>query len=261
MEGLTGRVLLTFIVNIESCDELAVYFLRWVKWRAMFITFLLFGNNVISFESRSVMFVCLSLISVDKIFEQLLSNQITGHYDPTPYHRMTDCRKKYSCEVTLITLVEEWEQAADRKELVSILSTDMSKAFDSLYPALTIKMLEAYGFGNRSLDLMRSFFDRRLNGHTSEWKTLTRGCPQGTAFGPLLWIMFQNDMAYHVNVPTLTMYADDHQLFAAGETHGTVESRLKTPGHLASSWYKNNFLLANLEKFQSLTVNPRKIDA
>ena len=35
-----------------------------------------------------------SLISVDKIFEQLLSNQITGHYDPTLYHRMTSYKKK-----------------------------------------------------------------------------------------------------------------------------------------------------------------------
>ena len=44
----------------------------------------------------------------------------------------------------------------DRKELVTILSTDMSKAFDSLCPARTIKKLEAYGFGNRSLDLRAS---------------------------------------------------------------------------------------------------------
>ena len=89
---------------------------------------------------------------------------------------------------------------------------------------------------------------------------MTRGCPQSTAFGPLLWNTFQNDMAYHVNEPTLTMYADDHQLYAAGETHWTVESRLKTQGHLASSWYKSNFRLANPETFQSLTVNPRNID-
>ena len=75
--------------------------------------------------------------------------------------------------------------------------------------------------------------------------------PQGTAFGPLSWIMSQNDMAYHVYVPTLTMSADDHQLYAACKTHGTVESRLKTQGHLASSRYKNNFLLTNPEKFQS----------
>ena len=80
----------------------------------------------------------------------------------------------------------------DRKELVTILSTDLSKGFDTLCPALTIKKLGAYGFGNRSLDLMRSFFDRRfnrvkINGHTSQRKTMARGCPQGTAFGPLLW--------------------------------------------------------------------------
>jgi len=76
---------------------------------------------------------------------------------------MTAFRKKYSCEATLLTLVKEWKQAVDRKELVTILTTDMSKAFDSLCPALTIKKLEAYGFGSRSLDLMRSFFDGRLN--------------------------------------------------------------------------------------------------
>ena len=79
----------------------------------------------------------------------------------------------------------------DRKELVTILSTDLSTGFDTLCPALTIKKLGAYGFGNRSLDLMRSFFDRRfnrlkINGHTSQRKTMARGYTQGTAFGPLL---------------------------------------------------------------------------
>ena len=87
---------------------------------------------------------------------------------------MTAYRKKYGCEVTLLTLIEEWKQSVDTgKELATILSTDMSKTFDSLRPALTIKKLEAYGFGNRSLDLMPSFFYRslnmvKINSHTSE---------------------------------------------------------------------------------------------
>ena len=88
---------------------------------------------------------------------------------------MTAYKEKYSCEVTLLTPVEEWKQAVDRKELVSILSSNMSKAFDSLCPALSIKKLEAYGFGNCSLNLTRSFFNKifnrvKINGHTSEWK-------------------------------------------------------------------------------------------
>ena len=57
------------------------------------------------------------------------------------------------------------------------------------------------------------------------------------------------------------MYAEDHQLYAPGETHGTVESRLKTQGTKRRLGFKNNFLLANPEKLQSLTVNPRNIDA
>ena len=73
-----------------------------------------------------------SLIAVDKIFELLLSNQVTSHYDETLYYRMTAYRKRHSCETTLLMLIEDWKQAVDSKQLVSVLSTDMSKAFDSL---------------------------------------------------------------------------------------------------------------------------------
>ena len=106
----------------------------------------------------------------------------------------------------------------DRKELITILSTDMSKAFDSLSHSLTLKKLDAYGFNSSSLELIRSFFDSRLtrvkiNGHISEWRIMERGCPQGLSFGPLLWNMFQNDMAFHIPDSNLTLYADDHQLY------------------------------------------------
>ena len=88
---------------------------------------------------------------------------MTSHYDETLYYRMTAYRKRHSCETTLLMLIEDWKQAVDSKQLVSVLSTDMSKAFDSLSHSLTVKKLEAYGFGERSLNLTRSFFDDRLN--------------------------------------------------------------------------------------------------
>ena len=52
-------------------------------------------------------------------------------------------------------LVEDWRLAVDRKELVTILSTDMSKAFDSLSHPLTLKKLDAYGLNSSSLELIR----------------------------------------------------------------------------------------------------------
>ena len=69
-----------------------------------------------------------------------------------------------------------------------------------------------------------------------------------------------NDMQYQVNESNLTMYADDHQLYATGKTHEAVDSDLISQGWQALAWYKNNFLLANPEKFQSLSINPRNID-
>ena len=56
------------------------------------------------------------------------------------------------------------------------------------------------------------------------------------------------------------MYADDHQMYVKERDHETVGRRMKTRSQRALSWYSNNFLLANPDKFQSLNINPRKLD-
>ena len=101
-------------------------------------------------------------------------------------NNLTAYRKNQNCETSLIGLVERWKQAVDNKNVVGVLSTDISKAFDSLYPPLLINKLRAYGFSN-SLTLMRSHFTNRKNRvrtsqeTTSDWYATTRGCPQGLA--------------------------------------------------------------------------------
>ena len=173
---------------------------------------------------------------------------MTENYNPYLYSKLTAYRKTHSCETTLIGLIEEWKQAADRKENVVARSTEMSKAFDSLHPSLMIKKLEAYGFCQASLQLMRSFFSERfnrvkLNGKISTWKHVKMGCPQESSFGPLLWNIFQNVWIYEVNDDSLYMYADDH---------------LVKEVELASSWYKENLLQTNTKKYQILTIIPKR---
>ena len=93
----------------------------------------------------------------------------------------------------------------------------MSKAFDSVLPSLTVAKLGAYGFNDKSLQLLRSCFKDRLKRvkvgkATSDWNVMKRGCPQGSSFGPTLWNLYQNDLSYHINeIANLNMYADDHQ--------------------------------------------------
>ena len=127
-----------------------------------------------------------------KVFEHLLCTQITTYYDRILYSRMTAYRKQHSCESTLIGLVQDWRKALDSKEKVYLLAMDMSKAFDSLHHSLTLAKLNAYGFRDSSLDLMRSFFYGRLNrvkfrtAKSNIWKEMKRGCRQASSLGPLL---------------------------------------------------------------------------
>ncbi|KAL9984302.1 hypothetical protein ACROYT_G006578 [Oculina patagonica] len=202
------------------------------------------------------------LNSVDKVFESLLSKQIMETMNPHLYQKMSAYRKTHSCETTLIRLTEDWKMAADNKEYVTVLSTDMSKAFDSLHPALMIQKLKAYGFSERALNLLRSFLERRRNrvklqeAH-SAWKEQKRGCPQGSSFGPLLWNLFQNDLSLHRQSASLFMYADDHQIYANDNDIQKAAQTLRRETEAVSQWYKENLLQANPQKYQILTLDPQ----
>ena len=87
--------------------------------------------------------------------------------------------------------------------MLCVISTDMSKVFDSLYHPLTLAKRKAYGVEERSLRMMGSYFTDRydsvkLGSVVSEWQRVTRACPQGSAFGPPMWNNYQNDLTYSV---------------------------------------------------------------
>ena len=182
------------------------------------------------------------LTAIAKVFEQLLSTQVTSFIESYLCKTMTAYRKNHSCETTLLGQVERWKQNLDEKKLVGFLSTDMSKAFDSLRSQLLIAKLRAYGFSDEALGLMRSYFCERkcrvkiALETTSEWYETSRGCPQASSFGPLLWNVFQNDLHYTVKNCSLFMYSDDHQLSHAAESIKEVEQVLNEEGNKVSHW-------------------------
>ncbi|XP_048585576.1 uncharacterized protein LOC5515075 isoform X1 [Nematostella vectensis] len=167
-------------------------------------------------------------------------------------------RKQYSCETTLINLTERWKMARDERLSVNILSTDMSKAFDSMHPPLLLSKLKAYGAQDTCLRLLESYLSDRRNRvrmgkDLSSYSTVNRGCPQGSALGPLLWNIFQNDLPMSVNTE-LSMYADDHQIYHCGQDPGVVTAKLSASAELATAWYESNLLAGNLKKYQTLSI-------
>ena len=82
---------------------------------------------------------------------------------------------------------------------------------------------------------------------------MSRGCPQGSAFGPLLWNIYQNDL---IDV-SLNMYADDHQFYAMNNDIEVVNDNLTHSATDASEWYTSNFLKGNLDKYRVLTLGSK----
>ena len=82
---------------------------------------------------------------VDKVFEQLIGAQISTGFEDRMYFNSSAYRSGGSCETALIHLVEDWRHARDDKLVVSLVSTDVSKVFDSLHPPLLLSKLKAYG--------------------------------------------------------------------------------------------------------------------
>ena len=171
---------------------------------------------------------------MDKVYEQILSAQINAFFDPI-LNCLCAYSKMYSCETTLQRLTEKWKMAADSKQYVGILSTDITKAFDSLHPALMVNKFKAYGFSEEALCLIRSYFANRqnrvkLDPVMSCWRDIIRGCPQGSSYEPLMWNIFQNDLTLLINSSprnlNLSMYDDDHQLFVTGNSIQDVEQSL-----------------------------------
>ena len=158
----------------------------------------------------------------------------------------------------MIHLIINWKTELDRKNFVGVLSSDMSKAFDSLCPSLLINKLQGYNFSENSINLIRSYFEQRENRVrmgtvTSDWKVVGRGCPQGSTFGPLMWNIFQNDLPRQIEA-NISMYADDHQIYVASESLKRVEEKLIENGERMTKWYEDNMLQVNFDKYQCMLL-------
>lgn len=137
---------------IESCD----WPRQWKKgdWVPVFKK----GNKQ---DIKNYRPFTVSVAVIGKVVEQLLSKPLTLFIDHMLSNNLTAYRNDKNCETSLTGLVERWKEAVDNRNVVGVLSTDMSKAFDSLYPPLLVNKLRAYGFSNNLLTLMGSYFTNK----------------------------------------------------------------------------------------------------
>ena len=128
--------------------------------------------------------------------------------------------KGRSVNVQLINLLDKWAKYLDNNDNkgIDVIYTDMKKAFDKVPHKKLIYKLKQYSISNLTLNWIKAYLDtwkRRVhsNNHYSDWKDVTSDIPQENILGPLLFIIYINDMPLVCNkLDAILLFADDAKL-------------------------------------------------
>jgi retron-type reverse transcriptase len=122
-----------------------------------------------------------------------------------------------STALQLLEVIDKWSEPLDEGLDIDCIYTDFQKAFDKVPHKRLIKKIENYGITNPILSWIQDFLTRRyqqvsINGETSNQKEVTSGIPQGSVLGPILFVIYINDLPEAVESAAY-LFADDTKIF------------------------------------------------
>lgn len=234
------------------------------NWRISVVIPLPKNNKVESLaDLRPISLLCV----FSKILEKLIHSQVSAYLNEFSLLSTTQSgfRKGYSTASILLRVMDDIFRAADKGETTALILLDYSKAFDTLDHKLLCAKLKTFGFSQESINFFNNYLlDRsqfvRLEGCQSGLRVLSRGVPQGSILGPLLFIIYTSDMdSLNMNC-SIQRYADDTQLYTSfkkQEANEAVE-RLAQALELVANYSANSGLKLNPSKSAIIYFGPNR---
>lgn len=198
----------------------------------------------------------------EKVLELVVKNQIEKYLEENSIitEHQSGFRKKYSCETAVQTVLDEWKLNISEGRMVGVIFMDLKRAFETVDRKLLVEKLYQYGIRGKVLEWIRSYLsDRkqkvRFNKDWSESILTKYGVPQGSVLGPLLFIVYINDI---VNVcpeeSTIKMFADDTLIYVTGESSAEIENKINISLEIVEKWMNRNKLKMNAEKTKYMII-------
>ena len=192
---------------------------------------------------------------ISRLFEKLVydDDQFYGFLNVNKllFSQKSSFRLLHSVMTCLLKCTNDWYLNLENSEYTAVTFIDLKKAFDTVNHDILIQKLEHYGVENKEIRWFRSYLTNRkqcckVNGQLSELESITTGVPQGSCLGPLLFIIYVNDLHFSLRHSDVNRYADVTSLFFSSKSIHLI------------SWLNANKLSLNVTKTQSLVIGGRK---
>jgi hypothetical protein len=155
---------------------------------------------------------------VSKVLERCVYNKIYPHICNKLNISQHGFVTGRSTSTQLLNWTDFTSRILDSQGQVDVIYLDFEKAFDKVSHDLLLTKLRLFGFGGSLIDWFEAYLTKRkqrvvIDGKNSKWLPVLSGVPQGSILGPLLFLLFINDIPSYLKYSKIMMYADDAKIY------------------------------------------------
>ena len=202
----------------------------------------------------------ISLLSnINKIIEKLMHERLYSFLEKHSciYELQFGFRSKHSTGHALTDLTEAIRMAMDESSYAIGVFIDLQKAFDTVDHEILLSKLDHYGIRGISNNWFRSYLTNRqqyvtINGEDSNLRIMKFGVPQGSVLGPLLFLIYINDLYLSIKHSTARHFADDTCLLIKNKSLKRIKKLLNQDLKSLNAWLKANKISLNASKTEIL---------